>query len=148
MKKEKKTYSLVTKEILNILIHLMYLVLGVSKLIDTQTAAGNRAEMIVLIVTLIVVAAAAGFRISNQFDIEDEAAKEHYDKSKRKVFDFIWGFICGAAVAMAFLSILMDAGVVPMELNFTVNAWWLMILYGIMQVAISLYFIYFEKREA
>jgi len=28
------------------------------------------------------------------------------------------------------------------------NAWWLVILYGAMQIAISALFIYFEKREA
>lgn len=80
--------------------------------------------------------------------MEDEAALEHYDKAKRKVLDFIWGLVCGAAVTMAFLALLTDTGVMPLEITLHINIWWIMLFYGLIQIAISGCFIYLEKREA
>lgn len=148
MKLTKKTYSLMTKEMLNIITSLLFLVLGAVKLFNPQTATGRMVVVVILAITLAVTCVAMVFRTMGKFDIVDEAAQEHYDRAKKKVFDFIWGFVCGVAVAMSFLSILVDLKALAVDITFTVNAWWLMILYGAMQMAISVHFIYLEKREA
>lgn len=144
----KKTYSLITKEMLNVMVSLEFIVLGIIKLIHSESPIENGLARVVLIVTIFLTFAAIFFRSLGRFDIVDEAAQEHYNRAKRSVLDFIWGFVCGATVIMAFLGLLADSGVAPFEITFVVNAWWLMIVYGLIQLAISVYFIYLEKREA
>ncbi len=128
--------------------HLVFLALGAVKLLNLQTENGKMITIAVLGCTLVAAIGAAVFRSIGNFDIVDEAAKEHYDRSKRKVFDFIWGLIGGLAIGLVLLSFFTEAGIFPVEITFTINAWWLMILYGMMQIAISVQFIRLEKRDA
>lgn len=148
MKKEKKTHSLITKEVLNILINLLDLALGMVKLLNPQTQTGKYVGVAILGVILIEVFIALVFRLLWNFDIVDEAAQEHYEKAKKKVFGFIWGFMCFASIVTMLIGVVIDVVLLAIDISFTINAWWLVILYGAMQIAISALFIYFEKREA
>ncbi len=150
MKKEKKVYSLVTKEVFNIITSSIFVVLGVLKLINPQNPIGQ------LVITVLVWCFVASFILSSalqifmKFDIEDEAAVEHYNKAKRKIFDFVWGFCFGFGGVGAILTILLGELGVEITKNLTVNIGFLhfMFVYFLIQLAISTYFIYFEKREA
>ena len=148
MKNEKKVYSLVTKEILEILIHLLDVALGMFHLLKPQTQIGKYIGVAILGVILVEVFIALVFRFLWKFDIVDEAAQEHYEKAKKKVFGFIWGFLCFASIVTLLIGVIIDVQLLAIDISFTINAWWLVILYGAMQIAISALFIYFEKREA
>ena len=95
MKKEKKVYSLVTKEILNIVTSLLLVVAIILKLLNPQNAIVQLAIKILVYAFIITYIGVNLFRCFVKFDIEDEAAVEHYHKAKRKIFDFLWGFCSG-----------------------------------------------------
>ena len=148
MKKEKKTHSLVTREILEIFINLLNVALGMFHLLKPQTQIGKYIGVAILGAILVEVFIALVFRFLWKFDIVDEAAQEHYEKAKKKVFGFIWGFMCLASIVTMLIGVLIDVALLTIDISFTINAWWLVILYGVMQIAISALFIYLEKREA
>ena len=81
---------------------------------------------------------------------EDEAAVEHYHKAKRKIFDFLWGFCSGVGGAGAIILLIAETRWPELaeKLLFTISFWHFLLLYYLIQLAISAYFIYFEKREA
>ena len=148
MKKEKKVYSLVTKEVMNVITSLMLVVVIVLKLINPQNAIAQIAIKILAYAFLASYFGINLFRCFVKFDIVDEAAQEHYEKAKKKVFGFIWGFMCFASIVTLLIGVISDVQLLAIDISFTINAWWLVILYGAMQIAISALFIYFEKREA
>lgn len=148
MKLMKKTYSLVTKEMLNVINSLVFLALGIFKLIDPQNPVGKLAVTILAWVTIAEMLFGTMFRIFAKFDMEDEAALEHYDRAKKKVLDFIWGFFAGAGVVAVFIGLLIDAPGIGAEFSINITVWHFLIVLELLQLAISLLFIYFEKREA
>jgi len=154
MKKEKKVYSLVTKEILNIVTSLLIVAAIILKLINLQNAIVQLAIKILLYAFLTSYICINLFRCFAKFDIEDEAAVEHYNRAKRKIFDFLWGF-CSGFGAVGVIVILIAETKWPefaekfVELSsFNISFWHFLLVYYLIQLAISTYFIYFEKREA
>ena len=154
MKKEKKVYSLVTKEVLNIVTSLMLIVAIIVKLFTPQNAILQLTIKILLYAFLISYISINLLRCFVKFDIEDEAAVEHYNKAKRKVFGFLWGFCSGfgasgVIVLVIFEAIKSDLAEKFVELSsFTISFWHFLLLYYLIQLAISTCFVYFEKREA
>ena len=150
MKKEKKVYSLVTKEILNIVTSLLLVVAIILKLINPQNAIPQSAIKILIYAFLVIYICINLFRCFMKFDIEDEAAVEHYHKAKRKIFDFLWGFCSGVGVTGAIILLIAEARWVELaeKLSFNISFWHFLLVYYLIQLAISTYFIYFEKREA
>ncbi len=150
MKKEKKVYSLVTKEILNIVTSLLLVVAIVLKLMNPQNAILQLTIKILVYAFLISYIGINLFRCFAKFDIEDEAAVEHYHRAKRKIFDFLWGFCSGVGVAGAIILLIAETRWPELaeKLLFTISFWHFLLLYYLIQLAISAYFIYFEKREA
>lgn len=148
MKKEKKKYSLVTKEVLNVIHSLVFFTLAILKLIDPQNPVGKLAITILVWVAIADMLFGTMFRIFVEFDMEDEAALEHYDRAKKKVLDFIWGFFAGAGIVAIFIGLLTDAPGIAAEFSINITVWHFLIVLELLQLAISLLFIYFEKREA
>ena len=150
MKKEKKVYSLVTKEILNIVTSLLLVVAIILKLLNPQNAIVQLAIKILVYAFIITYIGVNLFRCFVKFDIEDEAAVEHYHKAKRKIFDFLWGFCSGfGAVGVIVVLIAETKGSeIAEKLSFNISFWHFLLIYYLIQLAISAYFIYFEKREA
>ena len=150
MKKEKKVYSLVTKEILNIVTSLLLVVAIILKLINPQNAIPQSAIKILIYAFLVIYICINLFRCFMKFDIEDEAAVEHYHKAKRKIFDFLCGFCSGVGVTGAIIRLIAEARWFELaeKLSFNISFWHFLLVYYLIQLAISTYFIYFEKREA
>ena len=154
MKKEKKVYSLVTKETLNIVTSLLLVVAIILKLINPQNAILQLMIKILAYAFIVTYIGVNLFRCFAKFDIEDEAAVEHYHRAKRKIFDFLWGF-CSGFGAVGVIVILIAETKWPefaekfVELSsFNISFWHFLLVYYLIQLAISTYFIYFEKREA
>ena len=153
MKKEKKVYSLVTKEVMNVITSLMLVVVIILKLINPQNAIAQLAIKILAYAFLASYFGINLFRCFVKFDIEDEAAVEHYNKAKRKVFGFLWGFCSGfgasgVIVLLIFEAIRPELAEKFVELSsFTISFWHFLLVYYLIQLAISALFIYFEKRE-
>ena len=150
MKKEKKVYSLVTKEVLNIAMSLPLVVTCIFKLFNPQNAILQLTIKILVCVFLVSYICINLSRCFMKFDIEDEAAVEHYHMAKRKIFDFLWGFcsgLGGAGVIIIFVAEAMGYEIAE-KLTFNISFWHFLFLYYLLQLAISTYFIYFEKREA
>ena len=150
MKKEKKVYSLVTKEVMNVITSLMLVVAIVLKLLNPQHAILQLAMKILIYAFLASYIGINLFRCFVKFDIEDEAAVEHYHKAKRKIFDFLWGFCSGCGMSGAIILLIAETRWPELveKLSFTISFWHFLLLYYLIQLAISAYFIYFEKREA
>ena len=150
MKKEKKVYSLVTKETLNIVTSLLLVVAIILKLINPQNAILQLMIKILAYAFIVTYIGVNLFRCFVKFDIEDEAAVEHYHKAKRKIFDFLWGFCSGVGAAGAIILLIAETRWPELaeKLSFTISFWHFLLLYYLIQLAISAYFIYFEKREA
>lgn len=154
MKKEKKVYSLVTKEIWNIVTSLLLVVAIILKLINPQNAIAQLAIKILIYAFLVSYICINLFRCFVKFDIEDEAAVEHYNKAKRKVFEFLWGFCSGfgasgVIVLVIFEAIRSDLAEKFVELSsFPISFWHFLLVYYLIQLAISTHFICLEKREA
>ena len=150
MKKEKKVYSLVTKETLNIVTSLLLVVAIILKLINPQNAILQLMIKILAYAFIVTYIGVNLFRCFAKFDIEDEAAVEHYHRAKRKIFDFLWGF-CSGFGAVGVIAILLAesrGSALAEKLSFTISFWHFLLVYYLIQLAISTYFIYFEKREA
>lgn len=150
MKKEKKVYSLVTEEVLNVITSLMFVAAFIVSLVNPQNQTG---QLIRLIFPWAFAAIYFGINVLRcfvKFDIEDEAAVEHYNKAKRKIFDFVWKlcyYLGGVGVLLWIYAEVKGFGIV--------DKWFLnisfidfMFVYYLIQLAISLCFIYYEKREA
>lgn len=158
MKKEKKVYSLITKEVLNIVTSLLLVVAIILKLINPQNAILQLTIKILVYAFLISYICINLFRCFVKFDIEDEAAIEHYHRAKRKIFDFLWGFCSGFGASGVIVILIAESigSEIVEKLSFTISFWhfvtisyWLFLLvYYLIQLAISTCFIYFEKREA
>ena len=154
MKKEKKVYSLVTKEVMNVITSLMLVVAIILKLINPQNAILQLVIKILAYAFIITYISVNLFRCFVKFDIEDEAAVEHYHKAKRKIFDFLWGFCSGFGAAGAIILLIAETRWPELaekfvELSsFNISFWHFLLVYYLIQLAISTYFIYFEKREA
>ena len=150
MKKEKKVYSLVTNEILNIVTSLLLVVAIILKLINPQNAIPQSAIKILIYAFLVIYICINLFRCFMKFDIEDEAAVEHYHKAKRKIFDFLWGFCSGFGAVGVIVILLAESrgSALAEKLSFTISFWHFLLVYYLILLAISTYFIYFEKREA
>ena len=73
-----------------------------------------------------------------------------YITKKYKLFDFVWGFCLGVGGTGALLTIFLEELGVEIAKKLSVNISFLhfMFVYYLIQLAISTYFIYFEKREA
>ena len=120
------------------------------KLINPQNAIPQSAIKILIYAFLVIYICINLFRCFMKFDIEDEAAVEHYHKAKRKIFDFLWGFCSGVGVTGAIILLIAETRWPELaeKLLFTISFWHFLLLYYLIQLAISAYFIYFEKREA
>lgn len=137
----KKTYSLTMTEVLKMANGLLSVVLGVVKLMNPTTPIGVGITKVLLGMVLVLVLVCWGFRLKGKFDIWDEGAKEHYDTAKKNVFDFASGLIGGAAVAWILIHL------VGIEFSIALNAWHLLIVYGLVELGLSVNFIILEKRE-
>lgn len=150
MKKEKKVYSLVTKEVMNVITSLMLILAIVLKLLNPQNVILQLVGKILIYAFLVSYIGINLFRCFVKFDIEDEAAVEHYHKAKRKIFDFLWGFCSGCGMSGAIILLIAETRWPELveKLSFSISFWHFLPLYYLIQLAISTYFIYFEKREA
>ena len=149
MKKEKKVYSLVTKEVFNIITSSIFVLLGILKLINPQNSIGQLAITVLACAFIATYFGSNFIRIFMKFDIEDEAAVEHYNKAKRKIFDFLWGFCLGFGGIGVLVTMIIEAMGYDIAKTLSVNIsfWHFMLVFEVIQLAISTYFIYFEKRE-
>ena len=71
------------------------------------------------------------FRCFAKFDIEDEAAVEHYHRAKRKIFDFLWGF-CSGFGAVGVIAILLAESrgyALAEKLSFNISFWHFLLVY-------------------
>jgi len=150
MKKEKKVYSLVTKEIWNAIISLLFVVAVILKHINPQNTIGQFAVTIFIWAFFITYFGFTWFRVFIKFDIEDEAAIEHYNKAKLGVVDFLLGFCsaCGGIGALIILIAESKGYEIVEKLSVNINFWHILLVYYLIQLAISACFIYYEKREA
>lgn len=150
MKKEKKVYSLVTKEVWNAIISLLFVVAVILKHINPQNTSGQLATTIFIWTFFITYFCFTWLKVFVKFDIEDEAAIEHYNRAKRKIFEFLWGFCSGfGGVGVIIIFIAEAKGYdIAEKLSFNISFWHFLLVYALIQLAISSYFIYFEKREA
>lgn len=149
MKKEKKVYSLVTKEAWNAIISLLFVVAVVLKHINLQNTIWQLAVTFFIWAFLVSYFSFTGFRVFIKFDIEDEAAIEHYNKAKMGVVDFLLGFCssCGGIGVLIILLAESKGYEIAEKLSFSINFWHVLLVYYLIQLAISTLFIYYEKRE-
>ncbi len=150
MKKEKKVYSLVTKEWFNVITSSLFVVLGILKLINPQNPAGQLAITVLAWSFIAIFFLSSVLRAFMKFDIEDEAALEHYNKAKREIFNFVWGLCLGLGGGGVLATMVVEAMgfEVAEKLHATISFWHFMLVFEALQLAISTYFICLEKREA
>ncbi len=150
MKKEKKVYSLVTKEVWNTIIILLFVAAIILKHSSPQNAIGQLAVTIFIWAFIIIYVGSTWLRVFIKFDIEDEAAVEHYNKAKTTVFDFLLGFCEGFGGVVALIILIAEAKGYELieKLSANINFWHIVLVYAIIRLAVSACFIYYEKREA
>lgn len=150
MKKEKKVYSLVTKEIWNAIIILLFIVAIILKHAIPQNTIGQLTVTIFIWAFIITYLGSTWVRVFVKFDIEDEAAIEHYNKAKGTIFDFLLGFCegCGGVAALIILIAESKGYEITEKLSANINFWHVALVYSLIRLAVSACFIYYEKREA
>ena len=155
MKRKKKVYSLVTKEVWNVIEKSLFVLAIILKWVNSQNAILQLTSTIFTwaFIAMMIIPGILLIFVKYDYEIEDEAAIEHYNKAKRNVFDFIYGFCSYFSLVGIILLLLAEVRgfEIADTLSFNFGWWHLMMvplfLCELIQLAVSACFIYYEKRD-
>lgn len=138
-----KKMSLIKKELLTDGAQgLAFVLMGIIHMLKPDTNFAVGVALALAIVGLGLVVLPIVLRKIGKFDIWDEAAREHYTIAQKRVL-----YIIQISLLLAGL-VLLGAKMFGIIWSLTLNVSHLFIVYGILELLLSIIFIILEKREA